>query len=78
MLLAGTLFAGVLYAPWWVPAGIGFLMMLRFRAWEVIGSALILDMLYGIPETVFGFVFTTAAVALIVILEPLRQRLISG
>lgn len=80
IILAGAGFVSVVFAPWWVPAIISIVLCLRYRAWEVVGIGLFVDILW-LPQTFFedsvSIPFATfGALLLLLIFEPLRRRLL--
>jgi hypothetical protein len=75
--LAGVLAAGVLFAPWWIPFTLGILMMIRFRAWEAILAAVVLDLVYGTSHNL-SYALSLTTLAALIVLEPFRRRLASA
>lgn len=80
LVLALSCFAGIIFAPWWVPAIFALALCLRFRAWEVILAGMFMD-LYWSPSYI-GLqslpVATIVAILLVFGLEPLRRQLLIG
>ena len=77
MFLATLGFVSVPFAPWWVPFGIAIILCIRFRAWEVAGMGLFMDLLW-LPQVVTGESLpyaTLGALLLLLVFEPLRRRL---
>jgi hypothetical protein len=77
-LIGGVSLAGILFAPAWVPfVGIGALAI-RFRAWEVLVLGAIIDLVYVPPGGVWGIPIpaTLFAFILLVLFEPIRQKLL--
>lgn len=73
-------FASVPFAPWWVPLLIAIILCARYRAWEVVGIGIFLDLLW-LPSPVFEHgalvpYATIVALFLILVFEPLRRRLL--
>jgi hypothetical protein len=70
---------GALVAPMWVPLLFSAALAVRFRAWEIIGIGLLVDMLYLAPGTIYGIPFpaTIFAVLLLAALEPVRRQLLN-
>lgn len=71
----------VFFLPWWVTLVLAFVLCLRYRAWEVVLIGIAFDLMwlptlslspYGLPLA------TLVALALLVILEPLRRELLTG
>lgn len=82
VLFALVAFVSVVVGPWWATLIIAVALALRYRAWEVIGIGLLMDILY-MPFP-FSLSFETlpwgtiAAVVLLFGLEPFRRRLLTG
>lgn len=79
-VLAIACFVSVVFAPWWVPLVIAFVLCLRFRAWEVVLAGMFMD-LYWMPSYIDVNALPLASIiaALLVFgLEPLRRQLLIG
>ncbi|MEK7509881.1 MAG: hypothetical protein AAB605_04190 [Patescibacteria group bacterium] len=82
VLLALAALVSVFVGPWWATLILALALCLRYRAWEVIGLGLLMDLLY-MP---FPFVLsvetlpwgTIVALILVFGLEPFRRRLLTG
>ena len=76
--LAGIMFAGVFFAPWWVPLLIGAVLAFRFAVWEAVLAAFFVDLLYGMPHSWTAYFPATAAMILVILLlAPLRASLMT-
>ncbi|MCI0533428.1 hypothetical protein L0Y49_04385 [bacterium] len=79
-LLADVLlFFGALYIPWYVFLCVGAYLSFRFKYYaEFALLALMLDILYGVPEArffVFPYVYFVASGFIIILASALRSRL---
>lgn len=83
VLLDILMFVSIIFAPWWVPTLIAFMLCLRFRAWEVVLAGMFMD-LYWMPQYVSFTSFdsiplgTVIAVLFLFGFEPLRRQLLIG
>ena len=83
ILLATVLFAGVIFAPWWVPLIAGAALAVRFRAWEAVAAGILYDLLWMPAPVSFTSLeslplATLIALAAVFALEPLRRQLLIG
>ncbi|MFQ5540888.1 MAG: hypothetical protein ACE5F4_01435 [Candidatus Paceibacteria bacterium] len=73
-------FASVFFAPWWMMAALGILMIAYFEAYlSVLLGTLLFDALFGTPvPLLFGIahMYTYMFVALILLAVLLRRRLL--
>jgi hypothetical protein len=61
--------------PWWINGLCMILMVVRYRAWEVLIFASAMDVLYAAPSSHIFFPWCTAgALALLWVCEPLRRH----
>ena len=66
--------ASVFFAPWWVALVCMILLSLLYPAWEVLGIALLMDLLW-LPGGGWGFpLFLIGAIVLVWICAPLRAQ----
>jgi hypothetical protein len=73
--LAAAMFLSGFLFPWWVGAIIGFVLALRYRAWEVVLFGALLDIMWLPSGAWYGApVATCAALVLVWALEPLRRQ----
>ena len=74
--MVGMTCAGALFAAPWVVVIAMVLLMIRWRAWEVVGIALLIDMLYIPIGGIFGVPFIITPIALLMLwgFEPLREH----
>jgi len=70
-------FAGVLFAPWWVPAICMLLLSLRYAAWEVPLIGLCMDFVW-LPSGAHVAIplFTILGVMVVWLASPLRRQLL--
>lgn len=74
IFIAGILSA--LYCPWWLTLSLIILVLLRFRAWEVLVLAACVDLVY-MPATLHWPFFLIASIGIAWALEPLRSALLA-
>lgn len=69
----------ILFFPWWVTGLLAVLMIFMFQAFEIILWGFIADTLYGAPVAAYyntEFLFTLLFVALLILIVPIKRRLI--
>lgn len=77
------LLASVIFAPPWVAAVFSCILVLRWRAWEVIGAGMLMDLLW-MPVSVSFLSFDAFPLSTIIAciavfgLEPLRRQFLLG
>ncbi|OGG73021.1 hypothetical protein A3A38_00945 [Candidatus Kaiserbacteria bacterium RIFCSPLOWO2_01_FULL_53_17] len=81
VLLALAALVSVFVGPWWATLILAIALTLRYRAWEVIGIGLLMDILFmPFPVSLsFGALpwGTIIAAVLLFGLEPLRRQLLT-
>lgn len=73
--LAGS----ILFLPWWFTILLAVIIIFMFQAYEIIVWGFVADTLYGIPIAAYyniEFLFTLFFVALVILVVPLKRRLI--
>jgi len=76
--LSAVTFFSALYMPIWIFMLLALGLSVRYRAWEVICVAFIIDCLYLPIGGIFGLPFLTTLIAATFVwgLEPLRNRFV--
>jgi len=77
-IFSGVTLLSALFMPVWVFLVLAFGFSLRYRAWEVICIAFIIDCIYLSTDGIFGIPFFATLVASVLVwgLEPLRNRFV--
>lgn len=77
LVLASTAFVSALFAPPWLPLVISGILTLRYRAWEVIGVGLVIDLLYLGPDGFYAIPLPATLILgfALVGFEPFRRQL---
>ncbi len=73
----------VVFAPWWIPLIIAILLNLRFRAWETVAAGIFMDLIWMPYYPSFTAIntlpfATILSMGLLLVLEPVRRRLLIG
>jgi hypothetical protein len=67
--------ASVFVGAWWITLGVGVILALRFRAWEVVLLGILVDVLYLPFASVYGIpVATLGMLVMVWALEPVRSE----
>ncbi|HEY4502794.1 MAG TPA: hypothetical protein VJH21_03115 [Candidatus Paceibacterota bacterium] len=79
ILLNAMLMVAILFLPWFFVAGIAFLILILFSAWEIILWGIFFDILYASPVPLYfniPFIFTITFTFLFLVFIMLKRRLV--
>jgi len=76
--LGALMLVSGLFLPWYVTLVWALALCLRYRAWEVVGIAVMLDLFWMPTSLPLAFPYMTlCALALLAVFEPLRKQLLT-